>query len=40
MSNDYRKTPEAVDRLTRQQYAVTQEDGTEPAFRNQYWNNH
>ena len=40
MSNDYRKTSEAVDRLTRQQYAVTQEDGTEPAFRNQYWNNH
>jgi peptide-methionine (R)-S-oxide reductase len=40
VSQDYRKTPEAVSRLTPQQYAVTQEDGTEPAFRNQYWNHH
>ncbi|MFD5215268.1 peptide-methionine (R)-S-oxide reductase MsrB [Microbacterium sp. NPDC058345] len=40
MSHDYSKTPEALDRLTRDQYRVTQHDGTEPAFRNQYWNNH
>ncbi|WP_100809824.1 MULTISPECIES: peptide-methionine (R)-S-oxide reductase MsrB [unclassified Microbacterium] len=40
MANDYRKTPEALSRLTPEQYRVTQEDGTEPAFRNRYWNNH
>ncbi|MBN9196149.1 MAG: peptide-methionine (R)-S-oxide reductase MsrB [Microbacterium sp.] len=40
MSDDYRKTPEALNRLTDTQFHVTQEDGTEPAFRNQYWNNH
>lgn len=40
MSNDYRKTPEALSRLTDAQYRVTQEDATEPAFRNQYWDNH
>lgn len=38
--HDYRKTPEALSRLTDTQYRVTQEDGTEPAFRNEYWNNH
>ncbi|MFS0894642.1 peptide-methionine (R)-S-oxide reductase MsrB [Microbacterium sp. 179-I 3D3 NHS] len=40
MSNDYGKTPEAVSALTNLQYEVTQQDATEPPFRNAYWNNH
>ncbi|MEO6532584.1 MAG: peptide-methionine (R)-S-oxide reductase MsrB [Pseudolysinimonas sp.] len=40
MSNTYQKTAEAVEKLTKEQYRVTQEAATEPAFRNQYWDNH
>ncbi|WP_440710175.1 peptide-methionine (R)-S-oxide reductase MsrB [Herbiconiux sp. YIM B11900] len=40
MTKDYRPTPEAIARLTRQQRAVTQDDATEPAFRNEFWNEH
>ena len=40
MSHDYSKTPEALSRLTDSQFRVTQEGGTEPAFRNEYWDNH
>lgn len=40
MSQDYRATADALSRLTPAQYRVTQDDGTEPAFRNEYWNNH
>ncbi|WP_019178869.1 peptide-methionine (R)-S-oxide reductase MsrB [Microbacterium yannicii] len=39
-STDYRPTSEALSRLTDTQYRVTQQDATEPAFRNEYWNNH
>ncbi|MGN6503389.1 MAG: peptide-methionine (R)-S-oxide reductase MsrB [Pseudolysinimonas sp.] len=36
----YRKDPEAIAKLTPDQYAVTQNDATEPAFRNEFWDNH
>ena len=37
MTDRYRKDPEAIAKLNREQYAVTQEAGTEPAFRNEFW---
>ena len=39
MSDNYRKDPEAVSRLTPEQYRVTQKSATEPAFRNEFWDN-
>jgi peptide-methionine (R)-S-oxide reductase len=35
----YEKTPENVARLTPEQYRITQENGTEPAFANEFWDN-
>lgn len=35
----YRKDPQAISRLTPEQYRVTQESGTEPAFSNAYCDN-
>jgi peptide-methionine (R)-S-oxide reductase len=40
VSHDYSKTPEALGRLTEGQFRVTQRDETEPAFHNEYWDNH
>jgi peptide-methionine (R)-S-oxide reductase len=40
VSTEYRKTSEALSRLTDRQFAVTQDDATEPPFRNEYWDNH
>src|SRR5438445_11697282 len=40
--NDFKK-PEPVElkkKLSAEQFAVTQQCGTEPAFRNAYWDNH
>src|ERR1700679_4392968 len=39
MADNYRKDPEAISRLTPEQYKVTQEPATEPAFHNEFWNN-
>jgi peptide-methionine (R)-S-oxide reductase len=40
VSDTYRKDPEAVAKLSPDQYQVTQQCGTEPAFRNEFWDNH
>ncbi len=40
MTTEYRKDPAAIDKLTPEQFAVTQKDATEPAFRNEFWDNH
>ena len=39
MADNYRKDPEAISRLRPDQYKVTQEAATEPAFNNEFWNN-
>lgn len=40
MSKTYSTSPSALEKLTPEQFAVTQEDATEPAFRNEFWDNH
>jgi peptide-methionine (R)-S-oxide reductase len=40
MTATYRKDPEKVAELTEEQYRVTQESATEPAFRNAFWDSH
>jgi peptide-methionine (R)-S-oxide reductase len=39
MAETYSKNPDAVARLSAEQRHVTQEGGTEPAFRNEYFDN-
>ena len=40
MTTVYRKDPAAVAQLNAEQLAVTQNNATEPAFRNEFWDNH
>jgi peptide-methionine (R)-S-oxide reductase len=39
VATSYQKDAQAVSRLTAKQYQVTQEGATEPAFRNEFWDN-
>jgi peptide-methionine (R)-S-oxide reductase len=39
VSDKYRKDPEAIARLSPEQYQVTQESATEPPFNNTFWDN-
>lgn len=36
---EYKKDPEKIAKLTPIQQKVTQKDGTEPAFKNEFWDN-
>ena len=36
---NYQRTPDAISRLSAEQYDVTQRSGTERPFKNAYWNN-
>jgi len=40
MPTEYRKDPNVVAALTREQFLVTQEAATEPAFSGEFWDNH
>ena len=37
MASHFEKSPAAISKLTAEQYRVTQESATEPAFNNEFW---
>jgi len=39
-TTEYRKDPTAISKLSRNEFAVTQDGATEPAFRNRFWDHH
>jgi peptide-methionine (R)-S-oxide reductase len=39
VADTYQKDPESIAKLSADQYSVTQESATEPAFDNAYWDN-
>jgi peptide-methionine (R)-S-oxide reductase len=39
VADEYGKNPDTVAKLTDEQYQVTQQAATEPAFNNEFWNN-
>jgi peptide-methionine (R)-S-oxide reductase len=39
VATSYQKDAQAISRLNAKQYQVTQEGATEPAFRNEFWDN-
>lgn len=40
LAKTYKKSSQSIDRLTPIQFEVTQRNGTEPRFRNEFWDHH
>ncbi|TXG84188.1 MAG: peptide-methionine (R)-S-oxide reductase MsrB [Sphingomonadales bacterium] len=40
LAKTYKKSSQSVERLTPMQFEVTQRNGTEPRFRNEFWDSH